>query len=191
MAVAAERLADAPVAGTAKVMTPPSTGSTGLIAVTVTASGLANGLPVVADCGVLPATGVRVKPWLWKAPMSTWPVRGWPRWSVVGMSSKCRRRRSPGCPAAGPSWGSGRRSSPGAPAAGLPPIRLLLPVQGPETSPPAVCPATIVLIEQALIVRPGVQAAGLAGGVAADGGVDEEQGAVDATIRRRSGRNCR
>src|SRR5262245_19651732 len=24
------------------------------------------------------------EPWLWKAPMSTGPVRGWPRWSVAG-----------------------------------------------------------------------------------------------------------
>ena len=27
-------------------------------------------LPMAVDCGVLPAMGVRVKPWLWKAPMS-------------------------------------------------------------------------------------------------------------------------
>ena len=53
-----------------KVTTPPSTGSTGLLAVTVTASGLANAVPMPSICGVLPATGVRVKPWLSKAPMS-------------------------------------------------------------------------------------------------------------------------
>ena len=53
--------------------TPPLTGSTGLLAVTVTASGLANGVPMLAVCGVLPATGVKVKPWLSKAPMSTLP----------------------------------------------------------------------------------------------------------------------
>ena len=33
-----------------------STGSTGLLAVTVTASGLANAVPIAAVCGVLPAT---------------------------------------------------------------------------------------------------------------------------------------
>ena len=51
---------------------------------TVTASGLAKAVLIAADCGVLPLTGVRVNPWLWKAPMST-PVPGrlTPRWSVV------------------------------------------------------------------------------------------------------------
>ena len=65
-------------------MKPPSTGSAGLLAVTATASGLANAVLTTAVCGVLPATGVRVKPWLWKAPMSTRPARGNPRWSVAG-----------------------------------------------------------------------------------------------------------
>ena len=67
-----------------KLTTPPSTGSTGLLAVTVTASGLANGVPMSDVCGVLPGTGVRVKPWLSKAPMSTAPTRPSPRWSVAG-----------------------------------------------------------------------------------------------------------
>ena len=68
-----------------KLTTPPSTGSTGLLAVTVTASGLLKNPPTAAVCGVLPATGVRVKPWLSKAPMSTVPLsmRTEPRWSVV------------------------------------------------------------------------------------------------------------
>ena len=57
-------------AGGAKVKTPPATGSTGLLAATMTARGLANAVPACVDCGVLPATGVSVKPWLWKAPMS-------------------------------------------------------------------------------------------------------------------------
>ena len=91
----------APAVVTAKLTTPPSTGSTGLLAVTVTASGLANAVPTAADCGVLPATAVRAKPWLWKAPMSTagqpvaaragrWPGRRW----------ACHRRWR-GCPGAG------------------------------------------------------------------------------------------
>ena len=44
----ADRIAVAPLtAGLAtKLTTPPSTGSTGLLAVTVTASGLANGVPI-------------------------------------------------------------------------------------------------------------------------------------------------
>ena len=58
-----------------KLTTPPSTGSSGLLAVTDTASGLANGVPMSQVCGVLPATSVRVKPWLSKAPMSTAPTR--------------------------------------------------------------------------------------------------------------------
>ena len=53
------------------VTTPPSTGSTGLLAVTATASGSAKAVPMAAVCGVLPATAVSVKPWLSKAPMST------------------------------------------------------------------------------------------------------------------------
>ena len=40
VAVAAESVAEAPAAGAAKLITPPSTGSTGLLAVTATASGL-------------------------------------------------------------------------------------------------------------------------------------------------------
>ena len=73
-----------PAAGGAKVKTPPATGSTGLLAATVTASGLANAVPVAVDCGVLPATGVSVNPWLWKAPMSgLGESSGSPRWSVV------------------------------------------------------------------------------------------------------------
>ena len=57
----AEKIAVAPSAdGSAtKVTTPPSTGSTGLLAVTVTASGLANAVPMFAVCGVLPATAVK------------------------------------------------------------------------------------------------------------------------------------
>ena len=73
----AKKIAVAPLAAglATKLTTPPSTGSTGLLAVTVTASGLANAVPMFAVCGVLPATSVRVKPWLSKAPMSTPPTR--------------------------------------------------------------------------------------------------------------------
>ena len=39
-----------------KLTTPPLTGSIGLLAVTVTASGLANAVPMVAVWGVLPGT---------------------------------------------------------------------------------------------------------------------------------------
>ena len=44
-----------------------------MLAETVTASGSAKAALVAALCGVLPATGVRVNPWLSKAPMSTVP----------------------------------------------------------------------------------------------------------------------
>ena len=47
VAVVAERFAEAPLAGAVKVKTPPATGSTGLLAVTVTASGLAKAVPTV------------------------------------------------------------------------------------------------------------------------------------------------
>ena len=71
------KIAVAPLAAglATKVTTPPSTGSIGLLAVTVTASGLAKAVPMVEVCGVLPGTTARVKPWLSKAPMSTPPTR--------------------------------------------------------------------------------------------------------------------
>ena len=79
-----ERFADAPLVGAVKVTTPPATGSTESLGVTVTARGLANAVPAAVLCGVLPAAAVRVKPWLWKAPMSGVGVSsGSPRWSVV------------------------------------------------------------------------------------------------------------
>ena len=81
------RLAEAPLAGAEKVTIPPATGSRGLLAVTMTAKGLAKGELTGVPCGVLPVTGVKVNPWLSKAPMSTVPLttRGKPapRWSVV------------------------------------------------------------------------------------------------------------
>lgn len=63
-AVAAERLAEAPFEAvlTVKLTTPPATGSVGSIAVTVTASELANEPPVGVPCGVLPGTTVRTNP---------------------------------------------------------------------------------------------------------------------------------
>ena len=83
-AVPLDSPADAPLDGAVKVTTPPATGSTAFLAVTVTPSGSANAAPVIADCGESPGTTVRVKPWLWKAPMSgSGESRGSPRWSVV------------------------------------------------------------------------------------------------------------
>ena len=50
-----------------KVATPPLTGSTGLLAVTLTASGWAKAVPMLEVCGVAPVTTATVKPWLSKA----------------------------------------------------------------------------------------------------------------------------
>ena len=71
----AESVAEAPsLAGaTVKLTTPPFTGSTGLLAVTITARELANAEPTLADCGVLALTGGKVNPWLSKAPISVVP----------------------------------------------------------------------------------------------------------------------
>ena len=114
--------AEAPLAAglAMKVTTPPSTGSTGLLAVTVTASGLVNGVAVVrrlrgaagdgGDGEALALEGADVD-----EPLT---MRGRPRWSVVtpgGMSALCRRR-SPGCRGAGGSFRSDRHSCRGSPA---------------------------------------------------------------------------
>src|SRR5262245_34064920 len=82
-----DKTAVAPLAAglATKVKTAPSTGSSGLLAATFTASGLANAVRTSADCGVLLAATVKVKPWLSKAPMSSASARPRPRWSVVGM----------------------------------------------------------------------------------------------------------
>src|SRR5262249_33217573 len=61
IAVVAERVADGPDVGAAKLMTPPLTGSTGLFAVTATATGLAKAVLTTVVWGVLPATGAIVK----------------------------------------------------------------------------------------------------------------------------------
>ena len=84
-AVEAERLAEAPfVAGmTVNVMMPPATASPAFLAVTITASGFAKAAPTAPTWSVLPVTGVRVKPWLWKAPMSGGESSGSPRWSAL------------------------------------------------------------------------------------------------------------
>ena len=74
---------------------------------------------MVAVCGVLPATGVSVKPWLWKAPMSTTPLSDVERQAaLVGGDAwwnraRCCRRRWPGCRGAGGWSGSDRHSCPG------------------------------------------------------------------------------
>ena len=73
----------APEDGTVKVTVPPATGSSGLLAVTTTASGSAKAVPSVVCWRVLPATGVIVNPWLWKAPISGGESSGSPRSSVV------------------------------------------------------------------------------------------------------------
>ena len=84
LAVAAESVAERSLAGAVNVKMPPATGSTGLLAATLTARGFANAVPVAVDCGVLPGMGVSVKPWLWKAPMSgLGESSGSPRWSLV------------------------------------------------------------------------------------------------------------
>ena len=62
VAVVPESAADAPLDGAVKVTMPPATGSTALLGVTVTASGLAKADPVLVDCPVLSATAVRVNP---------------------------------------------------------------------------------------------------------------------------------
>ncbi len=79
-AVPLDRLAEAPPEGAVNAITPPATGSTAFLAVTVTASGLANAAPGAADCGESPGTTVNWNPWLWKAPMSgSGESRGSPR----------------------------------------------------------------------------------------------------------------
>src|SRR5271157_1682613 len=79
-------VAEAPLAGGAKVTTPPSTGSPELFGVTVTCSAFGNAVLTSANW-LLPAVTARVKPDDSKAPMSTVPptTRGKsvPRWSVV------------------------------------------------------------------------------------------------------------
>ncbi len=70
--------AAAPLAAgvTSKRTTPPLTGSSGLLA--ATSSVRSNAAPMAAVCA-MPPTGVSVKPWLSKAPMSVAPTRPWPR----------------------------------------------------------------------------------------------------------------
>lgn len=54
--------AEGPDAGGVKITFPFATGSTGLTAATVRASGLAKAVLMRVDCGVLPTIGVSVKP---------------------------------------------------------------------------------------------------------------------------------
>ena len=61
-----------------KDTTPPATGSWVSLAVTVTERGSANELPTT-PVWLLPPVIVTTNPWLWKAPMSTPPVRTTPR----------------------------------------------------------------------------------------------------------------
>jgi hypothetical protein len=44
-----DKVADAPINGTLKLITPPFTGSAGLLAVTVTTSGFVNGVVTIVD----------------------------------------------------------------------------------------------------------------------------------------------
>ena len=117
------RIAAAPLAAGRRrsVTTPPSTGSTGLLAVTVTASGLANAVPMSAVCGVLPATGVKREALALEGADVDGAADAGPRragrW-CARMPARWCPRRWPGCRAAGPWSGSGRRSRPGARAAG-------------------------------------------------------------------------
>src|SRR4051794_40402894 len=85
--VVAESVAEAPPTGvTAKLTTPPSTGSIESLAVTVMANALGNGWLIGVDWELVPWTSASLKPWLWKAPMSgAIPFgRATPRWSVPG-----------------------------------------------------------------------------------------------------------
>ena len=150
-AVPAESVAEAPVPEfNVKVTTPPFTGSTAFLAVTVTASGFANACVTAGRLRGAAATGVRLKPWLWKAPMSTWPGPRWPRWSWPGAPAE-----RPGADrrAAGEQRHSRRRAAVVAQGrqSGLPPIRLLVPdIAGTGyevgVATPAELPATIVLV---------------------------------------------
>src|ERR1700679_1674060 len=83
VAVLDVRPAEAPEDGTVNVTVPPATGSSGLLAVTTTARGLAKAVPAVVCWGVLPVTGVIVKPGVWKAPMAGGERRGSPRGAGV------------------------------------------------------------------------------------------------------------
>src|SRR6516225_11386933 len=68
------KLAKAPEEGAVKVIRPPATGSTALLALTDTTSGLAKAAPPAA-LWLLPLLTAMVKPWLSKAPMSVAPTR--------------------------------------------------------------------------------------------------------------------
>ena len=116
VAVSLERAAEAPLDGAANEITPPATGSSGSLAVTLTLKGLAKAVLIVADCGVLPLTRVSVNPWLWKAPMSgaERSVGLKPRWSVVTPLTACPCRW-PRCRARAPWSGSARRRIPAGP----------------------------------------------------------------------------
>ena len=67
------RVADAPLAGGVKVTRPPATGSTELLAVTVTTSGAGKAVSTPADWP-LPEVTAMVNPLDSKAPMSTTPL---------------------------------------------------------------------------------------------------------------------
>ena len=88
-------VAEAPVAGAVKVTTPPSTGSTGLFGVTLTASAVGNTELIGVDW-LLPATMARVNPDDSDAPIST-AAPDHPRHAAAGRSSAgCLHRRQPG-----------------------------------------------------------------------------------------------
>src|SRR5687767_11734659 len=76
-------LADAPAADRtgANVTRPPATGSPNALE-TVAVTGAAKVVPTYVDWPP-PTLAATLKPRLWKAPMSTWPGRATPRWSVV------------------------------------------------------------------------------------------------------------
>jgi hypothetical protein len=76
------RTAEAPELGAVNVMAPPATDSATFLVVTLTTSGLARAVLILA-LWLLPLLTARVNPWLSKAPMSVAPTRGLPRWSVL------------------------------------------------------------------------------------------------------------
>ena len=82
--VVAKSFAEGPPGGGGERRNTPGQRLAGIVGRDGDGQGLTKAVPGAVDCGVLPATGVTVKPWLWKAPISgLGESRGSPRWSVV------------------------------------------------------------------------------------------------------------
>src|SRR5262249_16189232 len=154
IAVVGESVAEAPAAGAVNEMMPPSTGSAGVTAVTVTAKGFANDLLTRVNCGGLPAGGPSANPWVLKAPGCTGPPRGWAGWAVVGVPLAVGGAAIAGLPGSSGIVGVDPPYLPNEPSSGLmgleglpsklsapslvplpSPIRLFLPKYVPSMSP--------------------------------------------------------